>query len=141
MEVVCLGCGDMFERDARHKNQNYCSKKQCQRKRKTLWQKQKMATDPSYRLNQRTSWGRWARDHPGYWKEYRRKHPEKAERNRLLQVMRDRKRRADASEAIAKMDASEMRKIAPFGQYYLVPKLAKMDALKVDLYYVSSGYP
>ena len=140
MEVVCLGCGATFVRDARHKNQNYCSKKQCQRKRKSLWQKQKMQDDPDYRLNQKQSWAKWAREHPGYWKEYRKKHPDKAQRNRLLQKLR-RKKRKDQPVEIAKMDASKPGKIVPSGQFYLVPSVAKMDALKVDLYFISSGYP
>ncbi|HHO76379.1 MAG TPA: hypothetical protein ENN05_08105 [Deltaproteobacteria bacterium] len=141
MEVVCLGCGDRFVRDARHKNQCYCSRKQCQRKRKALWQKQKMINDPDYRLNQKQSRARWAKEHPGYWRRYREKHPEKAERNRLLQKMRNRNRTHRETLLIAKMDASKSCTIAPFGQFYLVPTIAKMDALKVNLHFISRGYP
>ncbi|MFZ3115341.1 MAG: hypothetical protein WA133_05405 [Syntrophales bacterium] len=69
---------------------------------------------------------------PGYWKEYRAAHPKQAERNRVLQQIRNRKRRAgigqicpSASQAV-KMDA------------YLI---AKMDALKVNIYEITASCP
>jgi macrodomain Ter protein organizer (MatP/YcbG family) len=52
-----------------------------------------MRTDPDYRFNQRLSSQTWAKAHPGYWRAYRKRHPEKAERNRLLQAIRNRRRR------------------------------------------------
>ena len=103
MEVVCACCGRIFIRSPRNKNQTYCSNPECQRKRKTLWQKNKMASDASYRLNHKTSQQEWIRNNSGYWKNYRKKNPDKAKRNRELQMIRNRRKRNPS--LIAKMDA------------------------------------
>ncbi len=132
MEEVCLSCGRTFIRESRNKDQRYCGRPECQRKRKTLWQKQKMAQDESYRLNHKASQQEWIRNNPGFWKEYRKRKPEKAERNRGLQLIRNRKKRDPL--LIAKMDASETRRFQPLGKYYLVPVIAKMDALIVNIF-------
>jgi hypothetical protein len=134
-EIVCCSCGDVFERSARHKNQCYCWKPACQRARKAAWKRHKMRTDADYRFTQRASNKKWARSHPGYWKAYRRDHPEKAERNRLLQTVRNRRRR----EPIAKVDASIVDQYRVVGQYWLVPVIAKVDALKVNIYDIAAG--
>jgi hypothetical protein len=98
-----------------------------------------MRTDPDYRFNQRLSSQTWAKAHPGYWRVYRKRRPEKAERNRLLQAIRNRRRRhpleADA-QLIAKVDASIVNKFKTVGQYWLVPVIAKVDALKVNIFEV-----
>jgi len=66
-----------------------------------------MKTDPDYRLNQGLSQKQWAGANAGYWKAYRRKNPDKAERNRILQTIRNRKARGQRLDPslIAKMDA------------------------------------
>ena len=77
---------------------------------------------------------------PGYWKEYRKRNPEKAERNRLLQTIRNRRRSAKQSRSeidrslIAKLDTSMSNKIKEVGQFWMVPVIAKVDALKVNIY-------
>ena len=103
MEVVCSGCGRIFVRSPRHPSQSYCSSAECQRKRKARWQKLKMSMDADYRLNQRTSQEKWVDKNPGYWKSYRQRKPEQAKRNRLMQAIRNRRRKK--AEPIAKMDA------------------------------------
>jgi hypothetical protein len=107
-EIVCCSCEDLCERSVRHKNQRYCPKPGCQRARKAAWKRYKMRTDLDYRFNQRLSSQTWAKAHPDDWRAYRKRHLEKAERNRLLQVIRNRHRRrklaADHS-LIAKVDA------------------------------------
>jgi hypothetical protein len=132
MEVVCACCGRVFIRSPRNKNQCYCSKPKCQRKRKSLWQKSKMATDENYRLNHKASQQEWIRNNPGYWEEYRKKKPDKAKRNRELQIIRNRRKRNPS--LIAKMDASGTRHFQPLGKFYLVPMIAKMDALIVSMF-------
>ncbi len=138
-EIVCCSCGDLCERSVRHKNQCYCPKPGCQRARKAAWKRYKMRTDPDYRFNQRLSSQTWAKAHPGYWRAYRKRHPEKAERNRLLQAIRNRRRRhplqADP-RLIAKVDASIVNRFKTVGQYWLVPVIAKVDALKVNIFEV-----
>jgi len=115
-EIACCSCGDLCERSVRHKNQCYCPKPECQRARKAAWKRYKMCTDPDYRFNQRLSNQTWAKAHPGYWRAYRKRHPEKAERNRLLQAIRNRRRSRQA-----KADH---------------PVIAKVDALKVNIFEV-----
>lgn len=75
-----------------------------------------MRSDPDYKFNQTLSNKKWAKAHPGYWKAYRQRHPEKAERNRILQSMRNRRRRAKAKN---ESDAA---------------LIAKVDALKVNIF-------
>jgi hypothetical protein len=108
----------------RSKNQLYCGKKECQRARKRLWQKNKMATDPDYKANQRECNRAWREKNPHYWRGYRRNHPEYVQRNRLLQKARRGRRR------VAKMDASEKISFLKTGTYWLIPEdgVAKMDA-------------
>ena len=134
-EIVCCSCGDVFERSVRHKNQRYCPKLDCQRARKAAWKRYKMRTDPDYKFNQTVSNKIWAKANPGYWRDYRRRHPEKAERNRILQSMRNRRR--------SKQDQWQPRAIARWTlncnkfkgwQYWLVPVIAKVDASKVNIF-------
>jgi uncharacterized protein (DUF4415 family) len=100
-----------------------------------------MRTDPEYKFNQTVSNKKWAKANPGYWKAYRRQHPEKAERNRMLQLIRNRRRtktHAGPPELdtipIAKVDASIINQFKVVGQYWLVPVIAKVDALKVKIF-------
>ena len=106
-----------------------------------------MRADAEYRLNQKTSNRAWAEAHPGYWKDYRKRHPEKAQRNRILQRIRNRRRsKEDKAEAkgdcslIAKVDASSSHKIKVAGEFWMVPVIAKGDALKVYMYEIPSPY-
>lgn len=137
-EIPCCYCGDFFDPSPRHKNQTSCKKPKCQRARKAAWQRHKMKTDPHYRLNQRLSQRQWAKANPGYWKEYRKKNPRKSERNRMLQAIRNRKARG---QLIAKMDASKSNNFKILGQFWLIPVIAKMEALKVNILKIPNHYP
>jgi hypothetical protein len=145
-EEICINCGRSFIQSPRHKNHNYCKRKKCQRAKKADWQRQKMREDPEYKANQKLSNRKWRESNPDYWKRYRERNPEKAERNRVLQRLRNKKKasyKADCQGKIAKMDASEVLKNTKFkvvGQYWLVPVIAKMDALKVNIVAYSTGY-
>ena len=145
-EVICINCGRSFTQSPRHKNQNYCKRKECQRAKKADWQRQKMRTDPEYKASQKLSNRKWRESNPGYWKKYRARNPEKAERNRMLQRLRTKQKASQKTECtgtIAKMDASELIKSTKFkamGQYWLVPVIAKMDALKVNIVAISACY-
>ena len=140
-EIVCCSCGGVFVGSVRHKHQCYCAKPACRRTRKAAWKRYKMRSDLDYKFNQTLSNQKWAKTHPGYWKDYRRRHPEKAERNRILQSLRNRKCRLkfDAppkpgSRPIAKVDTSIINQFKVVGQYWLVPVIAKVDALKVNIF-------
>jgi hypothetical protein len=72
----------------RNRKQYCCSRPECQKARKTNWQRIKMKTDPDYRAAQKLSNQKWAGKKPGYWKTYLELNPEEAERNRMLQTIR-----------------------------------------------------
>ena len=146
--VVCLNCYEFFPPSPRHKNQRYCMKPPCRRAKKAAWKRHKMATDPDFKLDQKLSNQKWAQNTPGYWKDYRERNPQKAERNRILQSVRNRRRakqgksdrKVDAS-VIAKVDSSITNNLSLVGQFWLVPVIAKVDALKVYMYEIPSPYP
>jgi len=139
VEIECVYCGDFFEGSPRHKNQTACKKIKCQNAKKAAWQRYKMKTDPDYRANQKSSQKRWIQENPDYWKNYRRKNPEKAERNRILQSVRN--RRPGSTDVIAKMDASNPDRYEIVGQFWMVPVIAKMDASKVNVLRIPTCYP
>jgi hypothetical protein len=147
MKILCVYCGDLFVASPRHRNQIACKKPECQRARKAEWQRHKMRTDPVYKASQQISQKQWARANPGYWKRYRKKHPEKAERNRILQAIRTRKARSKNAHVnmeaplIANMDASKTDSFHPLGQFWIVPVIAQMDPLKVNIVKVPICYP
>lgn len=135
--IRCAHCGSVFEPNPRVRNQRYCGHEDCQRARKRAWQKEKLRTDPDYRANQQDCQRNWHQRHHGYYRQYRSQNTLSAERNRLLQRVRDARRRS--APLLAKMDALPTAPAKDLGPYYLLPVLAKMDAstLKVLLIPVS----
>jgi hypothetical protein len=106
-----------------------------------------MKTDPIYAANQKSSQHQWVKANPGFWKQYRKDNPQKAERNRILQAIRNRRARRSLEPArmdpvlIAKMDASKSDNFQMLGQFWLLPVIAKMDALKVNIVKIPICYP
>lgn len=139
----CLSCGGFFK--PRNKLQNYCSAPACQKARKADWQRNKLRSDPEYYEGQKLSQKKWQQASPGYWRSYREAHPDQAERNRVLQRLRNRHRHGSAvqekrySGAIAKMDAKKSCEFDLVGAFWIIPVIAKMDAAKVYFRSVSSG--
>ena len=128
------------------KNQRFCRKPECQRARKAQWQRHKIQFDPEYKANQKQSHQQWLQANPGYWKRYRKKNPKKVVRNRLLQTIRNRRRSKSSGLSpktnlplIAKMDTSKPNDLKLVGQFWLVPMIAKMDALKIILHTIPSS--
>jgi len=124
----CRHCRAPFVPHPRVKAQRFCSQKPCQRARKTHWQRDKLAHAPDDRANQRDGQHHWQRQHPHYWRQYRKKRADYCERNRLQQRQRDHKRRGGG---LAKRDALVPLPILPSGMYPLIPEvgghLAKRD--------------
>jgi hypothetical protein len=129
-KLRCAHCRCLCVPNPRVKTQRYCSNPTCQRARKAQWQRDKLATDPDYRANQKDCQRNWQHQNPHYWRHYRRRRADYRERNRLLQQHRDQKRRL---RPLAKMDASVPVSFVKPGIYHLIPatgeQLAKMDAL------------
>ena len=139
---ICLACGKEKEQSPRSNGrQSYCGLKSCQKARKASSQRHRLSVDSDYRANQRRCYQAWAKNNPEYWDDYRKSHPQYVERNRLLQRQRNQKRRAaNASRAntdvIAKMDALDFGnglKLHGNVECWLIPVIAKMDALKVKI--------
>ncbi len=141
-QVPCVHCGKFFI--PRNRKQNYGTEPDCQRARKAAWQRYKMKTDADYRTQQQLSNEKWVNKAPGYWTRYRQRNPDKAERNGILQHIRNRRNRQTdqdpACPVIAKMDARKPYDFDLLGQFYLVPVIAKMDVSKVNIYIISKGY-
>ena len=138
--IRCAGCGRWFHANPKVARQRYCSKAACQRVRRRLWQKEKLATDEDYRRNQADAQRRWREGHRDYWRQYRERHPDYSERNRHRQRQRNHVRRG---QGIAKMDALAPRTSVAPGTYQLLPYerggIAKMDALIVKIDLVSAA--
>lgn len=130
----CLACADAFQASRRVPTQNYCSRPECQRERRRLWQREKRRTDGDYRANQLQCQRHWRESHADYWQQYRAEHPDYVARNRRQQQFRNATRQPGL---IAKMDA--MPPVSPLasGTYHLTPaergEIAKMDAWIVKI--------
>lgn len=140
----CACCKRIRQRNPRVKTQRYCGDKGCQQARKNLWQREREQGDPVYRVNKRESQRAWRHRNRGYWKEYRRQHPEYCERNRRLQIRRDRPRTGGdvSSGSLAKPDTLMGYLNDTTESYLLFPasaNLAKLDALTVKIVPISPG--
>ena len=140
---ICPNCKRPFKKYRSH--QKYCGQSECQKARKANWPKDAVKYDPEYKARQKQADMDWHRKRPNYWKEYRSKNPEKAEKNKILQRVRNQKNRYQSSETaalkamfqriniretnrlIAKMDVSNVTGNQPFTEFWLVPLIAKMD--------------
>jgi hypothetical protein len=137
----CAACEQIFRPRAQVPHQRYCGLAACQRERRRRWQQSKLHSDADYRANQRQAQRVWVDGHGEYWREYRARHPDYADRNRLEQRRRDRGRRA---ARLAKMDASTPINPIPSGIYRLLAAtagdLAKKDAWTVKITVISEDY-
>jgi hypothetical protein len=122
-------------------------KPECRRAKKAAWKRHKMKTDAEFRDSQKLSNKKWAQNNPGYWMRYREKNKDKTQRNRMLQSIRNRRRAKQRTDGtmdyprpIAKVDASISKKIETVGRFWLVPVIAKVDALKVNIFEISGCY-
>jgi len=145
--ILCHNCLTFFPPSPRHKHQKYCMKPACRRAKKAAWKRLKMEKDPKFKEEQYLINKKWAQNHPGYWKAYRHRNPKKAERNRALQTIRNRlqagkrKNRARTdTNVIAKVDASISNHFTLVGRFWVVPVIAKVDALKVNIFEISRPY-
>ena len=143
--IPCVNCGTFFI--PRNCKQNYCTAPDCQRARKAAWQRFKLKSDTDYRTQQHLSHQKWLQRNPGYYRSYRRRNPDKVQRNRALQVIRNRRNRRRTAKKkqgldplIAKMDARKFHHSNMMGQFYLVPVIAKMDVSRVNIYTISDRY-
>jgi hypothetical protein len=89
----CRYCQKLFQPSKLQPRQAVCTEPGCQRRRRTDYHKEKIASDPEYREGCRDSPRKWRARNPDYWKQYRLNHPAGVEHNRRQQKLRDRKRK------------------------------------------------
>ncbi|MFT3812937.1 MAG: hypothetical protein QM740_06115 [Acidovorax sp.] len=110
MTKCCACCGNIFVPRPQVPNQAFCASPDCQRARKRQWQRDKLQSDPTYRINQRAAQLAWTQRNQDYWPNYRATRPEYRQRNREQQQMRDANR--PVAEPV-KMDVCDL----PSGLY------------------------
>jgi hypothetical protein len=93
VERRCRFCGQSFLPSKYQPGQLVCSGRDCQRRRRAEYHRQKIAADPEYRQVCRDSPQKWRSHHPDYWRQYREQHPAAVARNRQRQHVRDQKQR------------------------------------------------
>ena len=138
MARLCQNCRDSLPTSKKNPDQRFCGKKDCQRARKRLWQREKMHNDPNYKQNQQDANRNWQKHNPQYWQEYRQKNPEYNERNRKnsRQYMQIKRQVVSILKKFAKMDASLSINQELTGYYLLLPvggMFAKMDAKLLNI--------
>jgi|APSaa5957512576_1039674.scaffolds.fasta_scaffold148432_1 hypothetical protein len=135
----CKCCNKPFIPSHKHPNQIYCFRIDCKKKRKAMYQRKKMKNDVDYRANQKNANKQWLKSNKNYYKDYRKKNPDKVKRNVILQAIRNYKNRSykkiilpssNSSNLIAKMElvnSSENNNNKYSGTYWLIPMIAKME--------------
>jgi len=140
---LCRHCKTIQPANIRLKGtQYYCSQPACQRARKAAWQKDKLARDPQYRVQQQECLRAWRKRRPldQYQTQYRLQHPAYVERNRILQKRRNQQwSKHQQIKKIVKMDVLQ-KPPEKSTAYVMRPyklddsgKIVKMDALIVQL--------
>lgn len=131
---ICAACGKQFTARPQKPRQKYCSSPNCQSKRRQVWQQERLRDNQFHHDNQVDAQQAWRDRNPGYWKQYRREHPEYVEQNRNKQRSRDSKIK---SKTLAKSDVSKQSQTLQAGVYFLRPVkatgLAKKDVWIVEI--------
>ena len=86
-------CGVLFTPCPQIPGQTYCSRSVCQQARKNKWNRKKYATDPDYREGIQAAQQKMKEKNPGYWQDYRARHPKYTQKNRAQQRLRNQNRK------------------------------------------------
>jgi hypothetical protein len=78
----CLACHQDFNPRYNVPAQQFCSKSECQQKRRSEWQRQKLIMDPDYREYQKKAKINWREQHRDYMRNYRRENSAYCDRDR-----------------------------------------------------------
>ncbi len=100
----CRFCRELFCPDPRLKEKQYaCSARECQLERKRAKQRRWAARNPRYFKRRYWNTKEWLRSHPGYAAQYRRDHPDQAQRDNAARKRRhERAKTARADIQVAK---------------------------------------
>lgn len=140
----CKHCQNEFTPDYRVKDcQKYCNNPDCQRSRKSRWEREKRQTDKDYYKRQKQSQSNWRKKKPShqYQNEYRKAHPDYIKTNREKQRLRNKKRQVQmTAEKIVKMDEFDSTLQRNSSKYIInmnlargVKKIVKMDEIMIEL--------
>ena len=123
-------------RNPRIKKQKYCSALVCQNARKRSFDRETSISKAKLSQHQRNKRWRDIRPAHEYQREYRDAHPEYVERNRELQIQRNKKGQNDPAKKIVKTDALLLRPLSD-GAYagFKVKngKIVKTDTLLLQM--------
>ena len=103
--ITCHHCGKSVPCNPRvGGKQKYCSNKECQQARIRNWKKRQYKKNNPYRKRCLEGQKIWRKDNPSnqYQREYREKHPEYVNSNRVLQRVRNKKRQKERVLMIVK---------------------------------------
>lgn len=112
MHRTCRGCGEPFVPSPYQLKQKYCSKKDCQRERKSRYHRQRYRHDSAYREDCRHSRKKWRDQNLNYHRQYRNHHPEQVRQNREKQKPRDQLRRL-RQQALQQKASLQLQPIPP----------------------------
>ena len=111
-------------------------------------QKKKMDDDPHYRQNQKAANKEWLKKNPDYWKKYRKRNPDKAFKNQMMQQVRNLKRakskptavKVNFEELVAKMYLVNSAQPKCRISLWLLSTTAEIKPIKVILASKSDRY-
>jgi len=103
-----------------------CSQPTCQRRRRTVYHRKKLATDAEYHQVALESQKQWREEHPDYQKQWRRQNAQQVENNRERQRQRDQKRRL-RQRLLDKNNLALDLKHSASEVWLLGPKLCNLD--------------
>ena len=120
----CCICQQSFQPSKYRPDQTFCSRADCQRRRRAEYHRRKIETDPVYAEVVNDSRKKWRDSHPDYQRAYRQSHEAAAERNRQLQRQRDGKRRL---QSLVKNNLALDLKRSTAGVWLIGPAARNLD--------------
>ena len=151
----CRCCHEM--RPVRVENQKYCGNPKCKQARKNAWNREKYASDPDYRANQKAGTETWLESQGGsaaYFREYRRRRKREEEAHEKPDSFENKQEVSAGEESVfaseisvpgksANRDSMSLEKPLKSGRYTMFrdhsPKSANRDSYLVEIVLISSG--
>ncbi len=138
---ICQHCGRICQFNPCAKDQEYCSRKECQNARKRDWEKRRYRTNKKYREARLKSQKKWREDYPQkeYQKEYRSKHPDYVARCYAKQNESYHERREAEQKAFEQNNVNTdalFTQLRGDGVYELIPVDGKRNNVNTDAFIV-----
>ena len=138
---ICHHCGRTCRSNPRVKDQEYCTRKECQQARKNKWEKKEYRTNKKYRETRLKSQKKWRENnkHSKYQKEYRSKRPDYVAQCYKDQKERYHERREAERKALEQNNVNTDALFAQprrVGLYKLIPMDATKNNVNTDAFIV-----